>query len=155
MEKNNLKEILLKYKEGTILYLLNEDEIEMVASYFELINYPSGSVLFNEDDPGDFIGFVVSGKLEVKKQTEFKGKQIILAMLSKGSFVGELALFDKQTRSATVRALEASTLVILRREALDSLIEQYPYTGIRILKGVIRTLSIRLRKATERLTTIF
>ena len=91
----------------------------------------------------------------MKKQTEFKGNQLIIALLTKGAMVGELSIFDKRKRSATVEAVEDTTLLMLKHEALDALLQQYPFTGVKILKGLIRILSLRLRKATERLTTIF
>lgn len=154
--ENNLKELIYEVKEDLkIFHLLNKEEMEQIVPYFKIIHCPVGTTLFNEGDPGDFIGFITSGKLEVKKQTEFKGRQIVLALLSKGSFVGELSMIDEQPRSATVVALEDSELVILRRGALDSLMQRYPYTGIKVLKGLNRILSIRLRKAVDRLAVIF
>jgi CRP-like cAMP-binding protein len=154
--ENNLKELIYELKdELKIFHLLNKEELEQIVPYFEIVHYPAGTTLFNEGDSGDFIGFIVSGRLEVKKQTEFKGRQIVLALLSRGSFVGELSMVDEQPRSATVVASEDSELVILRREALDSLMQTYPYIGIKILKGLNRFLAIRLRKAVDRLTVIF
>jgi CRP-like cAMP-binding protein len=154
--ENNLKKLCYELKdELKIFHLLNKEELEQIVSYFEIVHYSAGTTVFTEGDPGDFIGFIVSGKLEVKKQTEFKGKQIVLALLSKGSFVGELSLVDEYPRSASVVAPEDTDLVILRRGALDTLMQKFPYTGIKILKGLNRILAIRLRKAVERLAVIF
>ncbi|HDK16986.1 MAG TPA: cyclic nucleotide-binding domain-containing protein, partial [Nitrospirae bacterium] len=118
---DNLKKAILELKDECKIFCLMDDaEMEQVIPYFEAVNYPAGSVLFNEGDTGSFIGFVRSGKLEVKKETEFKGRQIVLAVLGKGSFVGELSILDEQPRSATVVALEDSKLFLLKRDALDS-----------------------------------
>jgi hypothetical protein len=46
-------------------------------------------------------------------------------------------------------------MLILRNTSLEALLQQHPYTGTKLLKGLIRILALRLRKATERLTTIF
>ncbi len=137
-----------------IFQLLNDNELEKIVPLFKKIDCPAGTVIFNEGEPGDFIGFVISGKLEVKKHTEFN-KQIILAILSKGSFAGELSMISGQSRSATVAALENSSLLILGREELNSFIQHYPDIGIKILRGIIRTISIRMRKNVERLVSIF
>jgi CRP/FNR family cyclic AMP-dependent transcriptional regulator len=91
----------------------------------------------------------------VKKQTEFKGKQVIIALLGKGSIVGEMSLIDQHPRSATVVAREDSQMVILRREAVESISKKYPHIGIKILKGLNRVLSIRLRQTVDRLIGIF
>ena len=52
-------------------------------------------------------------------------------------------------------ALEPSELVLLYRDALDNLLQQYPQAGIAFLKGVNRILSIRLRKAVDRIAEVF
>ncbi len=155
MKNNIIKEHLDKLRSEMIFSFIGDDDAEKVIPFFDSVDYPVGAVIFKEGEAGDFIGFVVSGKLEVKKQTEFKGNQLIIALLSSGALVGELSIFDQHKRSATVEAVEDTTMLILRNKALDALIQQHPYTGIKLLKGLIRILSLRLRKATERLTTIF
>lgn len=153
---NDLKQILIELKDDLKIFnLLSDEELEQIIPLFEKITLKTGETLFTEGDPGDFVGFIASGMLEVKKQTEFKGKQIVLALLSKGSLVGELALADEQPRSATVVAHENSELVILKRKALDSLEQNHPHIGIKMLKGLNRILSIRLRRSVDRLATIF
>jgi len=155
MKNNIIKEHLDILRSEMIFSFIEDDDAEKVIPFFDSVDYPVGAVIFKEGEAGDFIGFVVSGKLEVKKQTEFKGNQLIIALLSSGALVGELSIFDQHKRSATVEAVEDTTMLILRNKALDALIQQHPYTGIKLLKGLIRILSLRLRKATERLTTIF
>jgi CRP/FNR family transcriptional regulator, cyclic AMP receptor protein len=155
MAGSGIKEYLNKLREEMMFDMLTDEDIEKITPFFEVIVYPANTIIFKEGDLGDFIGFVLSGKLEVKKQTEFKGNQLIIALLSKGAMVGELSMFDEHKRSATVEAVEETTLMILRNESMESLIQQHPYTGIKILKALIKILALRLRKATERLTTIF
>jgi len=155
MKKNNIKEQLNKLRTEMIFSFIEDDDAEKLIPFFDLGDYPARSVVFKEGDPGDFISFVVSGKLEVKKQTEFKGNQLIIALLSSGALVGELSIFDQHKRSATVEAVEDTTMLILRNTSLEALLQQHPYTGTKLLKGLIRILALRLRKATERLTTIF
>jgi CRP/FNR family transcriptional regulator, cyclic AMP receptor protein len=155
MDTASVKEHINTLRDEIIFYMFDDEDIDKIVPFFELCDYPAGSIVFKEGDPGNFIGFVISGKLEVKKQTEFKGNQLIIALLTKGAMVGELSMFDKRRRSATVEAVEDTSLIIFRSEAMESLMQQHPYTGIKILKGLIRVLSLRLRKATERLTNIF
>jgi len=155
MENIIIREQLNKLREEMIFDLLDDRDIEQIVPFFELVTYHAGTVVFKEGDPGDFVGFVVSGKLEVKKQTEFKGNQLIIALLGSGALVGELSMFDKHNRSATVEAKEDTVLIKLWNEKFESLIGQHPYIGIKILKSFIRILSLRLRKVTERLTAIF
>ena len=155
MKDAAVKEHFKALRSEMIFSFIDDDDAEKIISFFEKVDYPVGSVVFREGDPGDFIGFVVTGKLEVKKQTEFKGNQLIIALLSSGALVGELSIFDQHKRSATVEAVEDTTMLILRSTSLEALLQQHSYTGTKLLKGLIRILALRLRKATERLTTIF
>jgi CRP-like cAMP-binding protein len=148
-------ENLCKLRDEVTFSLLNEEDFAKIACFFESVTYPATTVIFREGDPAGFIGFVLSGKLEVKKRTEFKGNQLIIAILTKGALVGELSIFDENRRSSTVEAVEESSLLILRDNAFETLLRDYPEIGIKILKGFIRILSLRLRKTTERLTTVF
>lgn len=155
METDKIREYLHQIRDEMIFSLLDEGDLDNIAPFFELRTYPAGSIVFEESEPGNFAGLVVSGKLEVKKQTEFKGNQLIIAILGSGALFGEMSIFDSHERSATIEAVEDSTILILTNTALNKMIELYPHTGIKLLKGLIRVQSIRLRKITERLTTIF
>ena len=150
-EQNNI----CKLRNEVTFSLLGDEDFGKIACFFESVTYPAHAIVFREGDPGEFIGFVLSGKLEVKKKTEFKGNQLIIAILTKGALVGELSIFDENLRSSTVEAVEETSLLILRNNAFERLLSEYPEIGIKILKGFIRILSLRLRKTTERLTTVF
>lgn len=154
--EERIKKIVRELKDDTNLFhLFEEGELEKIAPYFERAHYEAGDVIFREGDEADFIGFVTSGHVEAKKQTEFQGKQIVIAQMASGSILGELALFDGKPRSATVEALRETELLILRRSALEAFIADYPDLGIKVLKGVSRVLSLRLRQMAERLVVIF
>jgi CRP-like cAMP-binding protein len=155
MTDNTIRKNLCTFREEIPFSFLNEEDFGKIACFFESVTYPAHAVIFREGDPAEFIGFVLAGKLEVKKQTEFKGNQLIIAILTKGALVGELSIFDEHARSATVEAVEETSLLILRNDAFDRLLRENPEIGIKLLKGFIRILSLRLRKTTERLTTIF
>jgi CRP-like cAMP-binding protein len=154
--KQQIREIIRDLKDDTALFrLFTGKELEKIAPYFEEVHFKAGSLVFREGDAPDFIALVRKGKVEIRKQTEFKGKQIVLAHMTKGSVLGELAVFDDFPRSASVVAIEDTDLLILKNEDMESFIESYPELGIKILKGVSRVLSIRLRQLAERLVVIF
>ncbi len=155
MTDNTTHDNLCKFRDEISFSFLDEEDFGKISCYFESVTYPAHTIIFNEGAPADFIGFILSGKLEVKKQTEFKGNQLIIAILTKGALVGELSIFDEHKRSATIETVEDTSMLLLRNDAFDALLREYPEIGIKILKGFIRILSIRLRKTTERLTTIF
>jgi CRP/FNR family transcriptional regulator, cyclic AMP receptor protein len=132
---------------------LAEEEIEVLVAYLELRSFPADTLLMKEGEPGDFTGFLMKGRLEVKKETSFAGKFILLAMLDPGSVVGEVALADNH-RAATVTALEDSQLLVLTRQRLTELTEREPQLGIKLLMRIIKVLGLRLQRADERLAKL-
>jgi len=142
-------------QELSLFHFLEEEDLVDLPCYFDLRELKAGETLCREGDPCEFVAFIVSGRLEVKKQTEFEGKQVILGVYSKGSIVGELCILDGQPRALTAVAIEDTTLVTLSRESFDRLLREHPELGVKFLKGMLVTVSIRLRKSFDRLASIF
>jgi len=155
--ENNIKEMIVNMKDELVIFHeLTDQELEQILPYFETLSCKEGSNLFTEGDPSGFIAFILSGKLEIKKQTEFKGKSMVLATLNTGSFIGETALIDENApRAATAIALEDTEVLILKNAAQESILQKYPETGIKILKELVKYISIRLLKALEKLAVVF
>jgi potassium-dependent mechanosensitive channel len=85
-------------------------------------NIKAGEILFREDDPGDDFYIILSGSLDVKLIKLDKQ----LATLKMGDFVGELALMLDIPRTATVEALEDTTLFAVNRNGFTKLLQIYP-----------------------------
>ncbi len=156
--KDTLQKFLFDRKNKIPLFsLLNEKDIQQIAPYLEVVAYSDGSIIMNEGDPADFISIIISGSIEVKKNTEFKGRQIVLAKMKEGAAIGHMSLVNEKPLSsaATIGALEDSMLIILKREKLESLIQNHPDIGIKILKGLYEMVVHRLRYAGDRLTGFF
>lgn len=94
--------------------------------------------LFNEGDPPAFVLLVLAGKLEVFVQR--KGRDIVLNHGEPGTILGELAVLCDIPRSASVRVVEAAT--VLRWEAAEfrRLLMRDPSLSARIFKASLRTL---------------
>jgi CRP/FNR family cyclic AMP-dependent transcriptional regulator len=131
----------------------NVTELTNLSHHMSYVHLKQGEHLFIEGDLGTFMGFVVSGILEVYKQTE-TGEDIILARLAKGSSIGEMAIMDKAPRSATVIAKQATTLATLTEENFELLAKKYPKTGIKVIRKIARLLSLNMRRTSSRLADL-
>lgn len=136
-----------------IFFNFNVDELSTLARHMSHIRLQRGEYLFIEGDQGTFMGFVVSGVLEVQKKAE-TGENIALARLTKGSSIGEMALIDKSPRSATVVAKQATTMVTLTDRGFDLLADKYPPLGIKVIKKVARLLSLNMRRTSSKLADL-
>ncbi len=128
----------------------NVDELSVFAKHMSFIHLQRGEYLFVEGDQGTFMGFVVNGVLEVQKRSD-TGENIVLARLTKGSSIGEMALIDKSPRSATVVAKQAATMVTLTDKGFELLAEKYPPLGIKVIQKIARLLSLNMRRTSSKL----
>ena len=133
---------------------LSAEEIEELCSYLELREWPADGVVMNEGDVEDYMGFLIEGKLAVKKKTGYWGKNIIIAILEKGAMVGEGAFIDSGSRSTTVIAMEPSRLLIFSVQKMDELISSNSLLAIKLMKRMLYITSVRLRKAGERISEL-
>ncbi len=108
--------------------------------------YPKGSVILFENDPGDSLYIVRSGRVKVVLIGE-DGREVILGVLEVGDHFGELSLIDQQPRSATVIAMDDSSLLILHRDDFRRRVEASPAVAWALLSELSR----RLRRADEQI----
>jgi len=121
---------------------LDTVERERFAELVREKSYPKGSVIVFEDDPGDALFVVRSGRVKVVLLAE-DGREVILGLLSVGEHFGELALIDDQPRSAHVIAMEESSILVLRRDDFRRRVEANPV----VAWALLQELSRRLRRA--------
>lgn len=129
------------------------DELSVLSHHMSYIHLQRGEFLFVEGDRGTFLGFVVTGLLEVMKKSEI-GENIVIARLTKGSSIGEMALIDKSPRSATVKAKQATTLVTLTEKGFQILTKQSPQLGIKVVQKIARLLSLNMRRTSSKLADL-
>jgi len=125
---------------------MNERDMEVISKIIFINTYAKGEVIFQEGEKGDSLYIVLKGQVKVCLYDE-DGREYILAAIGKDGFFGELALIDELPRSANVRTLEVSELLIIRRHDFTRLLMENPTITIAILK----VLSRRLREADERI----
>ena len=125
---------------------LEPKELEQVAQVAVPRSYERGEVVFREGDAGDTCYVVKSGSVSVMREHQ-DGRVIALAELRAGQMFGELAMFDQETRSATVETLEPTTTVALLARDFQRILRTHPEIAVKLLAA----LANRLRRANERL----
>jgi NTE family protein len=123
------------------------DEIARAALETELewLSLPGGQTLFREDEPGDALYVVLTGRLGVMVRGN-DGRDILVAHVAAGETVGEMALLDGGSRSATVIALRDSELLRLGKRSYERLVERHPRSMLSLILPLVR----RLRHTTHR-----
>ncbi len=134
---------------------LGEDDLDELKVFLDCRWAKAGEVLWREGDADSFIVFVATGRVEEKKQTEFEDKQVVVGVYGPGSVVGEFGILDGRSRPFTTVALEDSGLLMLSRENFERLTALNPPLGVKLLKGILFATTTRLKKAFDRLASIF
>lgn len=142
-------------RELRFFHFLAEDDLTDVAAYFSCRQLKAGEILWREGDAATEEAFIVAGRVEVKKETEFAGKQVVIGVYSAGTIVGEISILDDKPRAVTAVALQDTDLLLLSRENFEKLLTEHPERGVKLLKGMLLAVSTRLRKAFDRLASIF
>lgn len=110
-------------------------ELAGIAALSKVVHVDDGGVIFEQGDDGDAFYMVVRGAVVISRGATK------LATLGPREGFGEMAILDKETRSATATAAEDTTLLSLDRDSFDRVIEQNPV----VARGVYRVLTERLR----------
>lgn len=121
---------------------LDDGELGRFGEMIREKNYPKGSVIVFEDDPGDSLFIVRDGRVKVVLIGE-DGREVILGVMGVGEHFGELSLIDDQPRSAHVIAMEETNLLVLRRDDFRRRVESNPAVAWSLLGELAR----RLRRA--------
>lgn len=115
-------------------------DLRRIAALVDEIDVPEGKVFIRQGEPAWECFVIADGK--AKAAVRGSGS----ASLGPGDVVGEMALLDRGTRSATVTAQTDMHLLVLTSRNFSSLIDEVPLVARRIMAG----LAERLREAESR-----
>lgn len=110
--------------------------------------YSDSEIIFREGEQGDRMFVIQSGRVKVIKETP--AGEIVIAILGNGEIFGEMALFSKSPRSATVTALGDARILGIDKKKLFSTISSDPTLVFKLLESM----SHRLRTINEEFTKL-
>lgn len=103
-----------------------------------------GTVLMRQGDVEDFVVAITAGWAVVRSDAA-NGRSLILGLRGPGDLVGELAVFDGQPRSATVRALTRMEARALSGTEFRTFLRDHPQASVAVLRGM----ALRMRQTDE------
>jgi aspartate ammonia-lyase len=125
---------------------LEREDLEFLVSRSRLLGYLPGAALFHESQPRREFGFMLSGKLEIRKS--IKGRPHVLAFLGTGESFGEGSLLDQsQPHSTTGVIREPSDVLEVSRDVVDEIMRDRPQMYARLVIGAAHVIASRLRAA--------
>ncbi len=97
-------------------------ELESVQGMIHL-HYEAGETIFRKGDIGDYLYIIVSGKVQVLKEVD--GNLQAVATIGQGEYFGEMALLNEKHRNATIRCLEPTNLIAMKKQDFQILITNF------------------------------
>ncbi|NOQ22249.1 MAG: cyclic nucleotide-binding domain-containing protein [Candidatus Aegiribacteria sp.] len=132
---------------------LKPEELDSFVSNAQYSDYVPNSVIIREDDQGEYLYLILSGKVRVTKRTYERIEQI-LGILETGDFFGEMVLLDRRSRSASVYAHTRVELAKIQHSKVASILNENPRIGLKVLRAFSEVISIRLRNANDKLRSL-
>lgn len=140
-EKLNQQQLLLRLLKSVQLFSgFSLDQLMTLLAHAEKSVFKSGAQIIREGDDDAFMYVIVAGKVSILKRLP-SGEDRALAELGAGDSFGEMALVDRQERSASVTAMSDCTLL-----RIDNChFPEMPAIGALLYQNIAALLSRRLR----------
>ena len=107
--------------------------------------YDKGEVIFRQGDVGNCMFVIQQGEVEALAESD--GKELRLRTMGPNEFFGEMALFEREGRTATIRATKPTRVLTVDKKNFLGGIHEDPSLAYRI----VETMSHRIRDLTDRL----
>jgi CRP/FNR family cyclic AMP-dependent transcriptional regulator len=114
---------------------MTDRAITAVATLASEIEFPDGTALTTQGEPGEAFFLVVAGSVSVARNGS------VQKTLGPGDFIGEIALVDGRPRTATATAVGNVEALVIGRESFLQLMDTYP--AVRL--GILMALTERIR----------
>lgn len=110
--------------------------------------YKDGETIIRQGETGDCMFVVQAGEVEIVREVD--GIQVQLAVRGEGEFFGEMAIFEREVRSATVRALGQARVVTLDKKTFLRRVHEDPSLALHMLERM----SNRIRELSAEVTQL-
>ena len=104
---------------------LSPADLERLRGVTRELSFAANQVIFKEGDPGDGVFFVKEGLVQISAVAGY-GDSKVLTRIQPGELFGEMAVFDKQPRSASALAEESTTVYFIGRSDFEGLLDRTP-----------------------------
>ena len=139
-------------KQADIFYQFTPTQLDLVANLCEERTYAMGEIVLEAGANSKELYVITHGEVEIQVNPAVVGGgesrivMVTIATLRRGQSFGEIALVDEGLRSATVRAAQRNTrMLILARSKVMLLCETYPQLGYRLMYNLAADLAMKIR----------
>src|SRR5687768_15985595 len=129
--------------------LLTANQAESVADSVSKRRFKRGETVVEQGEKSNTLFIILTGRVRVVTSDK-RGREVILATLNPGDYVGEMSLIDNEPHSATVRAEVQTDMLILGRAEFARCLPENSSLSYAILRGLVQ----RLRNADRQIESL-
>ena len=145
---------------------LSPGELDAVRPFFATGALPAGRAVIVEGTPGDDMFILVSGKVRVRKamvqkgiavpalEAEAGGKTLADLSDAQSPFFGEMALLDRDIRSASVTCLTDCRFLRIDRDRFFKFLAERPEIGVKLVTALAKRLARVVRKSNNEIVKL-
>jgi CRP-like cAMP-binding protein len=134
-----------------VFYGLRTEHLERISAICTEMSLIGGTVIFEENSPGDEMYIVARGTVEIQLDPAMLGLETdasptTIATLRKGQIFGEVVVVDHGLRSASARVAAGNALLlVIKRDDLVSLCEQDYELGYMVMRNIAADMAFKIR----------
>jgi CRP-like cAMP-binding protein len=158
MAKRREKTTPARFKKIEMLAEFTDPEVESIRRIAREVRVPAGEVIMREGEVGDSMYLFAEGQVLVTKNLTLKTGKRGFSQAEKSmvrldaryvSFFGDMAMFEKDVRSATITASTDCLLYEIKREDFERVTEENCALGYKLIRKIATVLCHRVRQGNQ------
>lgn len=129
--------------------MLTPAQAELLADAVAKRRFKRGQLIVEQGKKSDALYIILSGRARVL-MTDRKSREVILATLQPGDYIGEMSMIDNQPHSATVEAEIQTDVLVLGRKEFTRCLPENATMAYAVMQGLVR----RLRHADQKIGSL-
>jgi CRP-like cAMP-binding protein len=145
----NNSEIAARLKTARLFRVLPKRDRDALAEGSTVTTYETDTIVIYRGDAAEHVYLILEGSVAVESMSSH-GKSISISSLSAGKVFGEMAVLDGRDRSANIRTLEPTSLLLISKSRFRALLNDNPEFAYEVILDLVQ----RLRQADDQIESI-
>ena len=129
--------------------MMTSAQAETLAGAVAKQRFKRGEMIVEQGSKSNALSIILSGKARVL-MTDNKAREVILASLQPGDYIGEMSLIDNEPHSANVEAEVQTDVLVLGRDAFTRCLPENTPMAFAVMNGLVK----RLRNADRKIGSL-